>query len=199
MKSENLFSLAVLASLLAVASPACAEWKHVDRVETYAISGSSGAALYESIGANGPQLGSTRVVAYTTFDLKWSRDYRPSGGGCTLVKAKPHLIIITKLPKPSAKLPAATAATWKTFIDGIRAHEAVHGQHMIEMTKAIEAYSVGLRVENDPNCTKIRAVLTERLAELSKEQRRRSNAFDKVEMSQGGNVHRLILALVNGG
>ncbi len=187
------------ATLSALVAPAArADWKPVDRVETYAISGTTGRELYESIGEKGPKVGDTRVIAYTTFDLKWSRDYRPSAGGCTLARAKPHLIIITKLPKPAGKLPAATAAAWKTFIDGIRTHEAVHGVHMIEMTRAIEAYSVGLRVENDPSCKKIRAVLTERLAELSKEQRRRSNEFDKLEMSQGGNVHQLVFALING-
>lgn len=187
------------ATVSALVAPAAhADWKPVDRVESYAISGTTGRELYESIGEKGPKVGDTRVIAYTTFDLKWSRDYRPSAGGCTLARAKPHLIIITKLPKPAGKLPAATAAAWKTFIDGIRTHEAVHGVHMVEMTRAIEAYSVGLRVENDPNCKKIRAVLTERLAELSKEQRRRSNEFDKLEMSQGGNVHQLVFALING-
>ncbi|MGE0501412.1 MAG: DUF922 domain-containing Zn-dependent protease [Rhizobiaceae bacterium] len=190
-----------LAGLLAAltAGPARADWKPVDKLETYAITGATGRELYESIGENGPQLGVARVVAYTTFDLKWSRDYRPSKGGCTLAKARPHLILITKLPKPKGKLPPAAEAAWRTFIDGIRAHEAIHGQHMIEMVEAIEAYSVGLRVEDDPNCKKIRQVLTKRLGELSQEQRRRSNEFDKVEMSQGGNVHRLILALINGG
>ena len=38
----------------------------------------------------------------------------------------------------------------------------------------------------------------EGLKALSEEQRARSRDFDKVEMSNGGNVHRLILALVNG-
>lgn len=199
MMPSRIDAFLVVAAFLALIAPAArADWRPVDKVETYAISGTTGLELYRSIGDNGPTVGAARVVAYTTFDLKWSRDYRPSGGGCTLAKAKPHLIIITKLPKPSGKLPAATAAAWKTFIDGIRAHEAVHGVHMVEMTKAIEAYSVGLRVENDPDSKKIRAVLTERLAELSKEQRRRSNEFDKVEMSQGGNVHKLVLALING-
>ena len=37
------------------------------------------------------------------------------------------------------------------------------------------------------------------LVAASLEQRARSNAFDREEMSPGGNVHRLILDLVNGG
>lgn len=175
-----------------------ADWKPTQKVETYAISGSTGIELYESIGRNGPEVGSTRTVAYTTFDLKWSRKYVPSNGGCTITANRPHLIIITKLPKPKGKLPAATQARWDSFIAGIVRHEAEHGEHIVDMTKAIEAYSVGLRVEGDPNCKKIRTVLTERLKQLSEEQRRRSNEFDRVEMGAGGNVHRLILALVNG-
>lgn len=189
-----------LVPLLAVAAPAArADWKPTQKVETYAISGQTGGELYESIGRNGPEIGSTRVVAYTTFDLKWTRRYVPSGGGCTITVNRPHLVILTRLPKPTGKLPADTQARWERFIDGIRAHEAVHGEHIMDMVKAIEAYSVGLRVENDPGCKQIRVVLTERLKALSEEQRRRSNEFDKVEMSAGGNVHRLILALVNGG
>ena len=66
------------------------------------------------------------------------------------------------------------------------------------MVRRIEAVSVGLTVPNDPSCKRIREVLTEKLGALSQEQRARSRAFDQVEMSDGGNVHRLILALVNG-
>mgnify|MGYP002653826869 CR=1 FL=1 len=66
------------------------------------------------------------------------------------------------------------------------------------LVRRIEAASVGLTVPDDPSCKRIREVLTEKLGALSQEQRARSRAFDQEEMSDGGNVHRLILALVNG-
>ena len=62
----------------------------------------------------------------------------------------------------------------------------------------ILATTVGYSVADDPKCRKIRKEITKPLSEASLEQRRRSAEFDRVEMSNGGNVHRLILALVNG-
>ena len=176
---------------------ASAEWKPAERIETYAIKGDTGFELYESIGENGPTVGIGRAVAYTTFDLKWSRKYVPKNGACTLTTARPHLTIIYKLPKPSGKLPPATRKAWDAFISGIEAHERVHGEYILDMVKAIEATSVGLTVADDPKCTKIRTELTTRLGALSQEQRRRGREFDKAEMAAGGNVHQLVLALVN--
>ena len=177
---------------------AAAEWKPAERVETYGVTGDTGIDLYRSIGENGPNVGVGRAIAYTTFDLKWSRDYRPQpDGACRLVTAKPWLTIIYKLPK-AGKLPPATQRLWDVFAAGIAAHERVHGEIILDMVKQIEAFSVGLTAPDDPGCRKVRAVLQKRLGELSQEQRAKGRDFDKVEMSDGGNVHRLILALVNG-
>jgi len=193
-------TIVLAAIVVAVASPARADWKPVERVEHYAISGTSGIELYRSIGEKGPQAGIGRVIAYTDFDLKWSRDYRPqSDGSCTLVMARPHLIITYRLPKPSGRLSEPTASLWKTFIDGVTVHERLHGEFIVDLVKAIEAVSVGLTAPNDPDCKKVRADLQSRLGTLSEQQRARSREFDRVEMRDGGNVHRLILALVNGG
>lgn len=180
------------------AMPASANWKPVEKVETYAISGATGIELYRSIGEKGPKIGVGRAIAYTDFDLKWSRDYRPQpDGSCTLVTARPHVIITYRLPKPTGTLPAATKARWDTFIAGIAAHEKVHGEMIVDLVKAIEAVSVGLTAADDKGCQKVRADLQSKLGPLSQEQRARSRAFDQEEMSNGGNVHRLILALVN--
>ncbi|YBV98080.1 DUF922 domain-containing protein [Phyllobacteriaceae bacterium JZ32] len=190
----------ILGVVLAAASapPAGAQWKPNEKIEAYAISGRTGIELYESIGENGPKVSLGRTIAYTTFDLKWSRRYVPENGGCRLASARPHLTIIYKLPKPSGPLPAATQKLWDKFIAGITAHERVHGEMILDMVKKIEAVSIGLTVADDPKCRKIRQELTARLAALSEEQRRKSREFDRVEMSDGGNVHQLILALVNG-
>ncbi|QDZ01165.1 DUF922 domain-containing protein [Nitratireductor mangrovi] len=198
MRALLTFLSAALAGLAVLVSPAAAQdWQPVEQVKTYAISGQTGIDLYRSIGANGPKIGAGRAIAYTDFDLKWSRDYVPGNGHCTLRSARPHLIITYRLPKPKGPLPAATQARWQTFIDGIEKHERVHGAMIVAMVKAIRETSVGLTAANDPNCQKVRAELKTRLAALSLEQRRRSREFDREEMSQGGNVHQLILALVN--
>lgn len=195
--------LALLAATLPVlaACPAYAGWKAAERIETYEVRGATGFELYESIGRNGPKVGrdgnDIRTIAYTTFDLKWSRDYRPQAdGACKLVTARPHLAIITMLPKAAGKLSPELKARWETFVAGIRAHERYHAETIVDMVKAIEAYSVGLTVPDDPKCQKIRKVLTKRLGELSQEQRARGRAFDRVEMGPGGTVQRLVLELI---
>jgi predicted secreted Zn-dependent protease len=182
------------------AQPAKAEWKPAERIDTYAVSGKTGIELYESIGERGPTAGAGRAIAHTTFDLKWSRKYEPlEDGSCRLTSARPHLTIIYRLPKPASKLPADTQIRWDRFIKGIQAHERVHGEHILDMVRKIEAFSVGFTVREDPGCKKIRQELTKRLGELSQEQRARGREFDRVEMRDGGNVHQLILGLVNGG
>lgn len=186
-------------ALVAAAIPAQADWEAVERVEPYSISGTSGIELYQSIGANGPKIGIGRAIAYTNFDLKWSRDYQPQpDGSCVLVTARPHLIITYALPKPSSSLSPAMQRNWDSFIEGIRVHERVHGEDIKEMVRAIEAFSVGLTAPDDAGCQKVRQKLQARLGELSQAQRQKSRDFDRVEMSNGGNIHQLILTLVNG-
>ncbi|TIV62623.1 MAG: peptidase, partial [Mesorhizobium sp.] len=48
---------ALLLSALLLATPALADWKPVEKVETYAISGQTVEALYVSIGEKGPVIG----------------------------------------------------------------------------------------------------------------------------------------------
>ncbi|WP_064839841.1 MULTISPECIES: DUF922 domain-containing Zn-dependent protease [unclassified Rhizobium] len=187
---------AVFASAPAVAS---ADWQAVEEVRPYSISGTTGAALYESIGARGPKAGPTgRVIAHTTFKLTWTRKYETQGNACVITTNRPKLIITYTLPKPSAALPPAAGSSWESFIAGVQAHERVHGETIKEMVKEIEVMSVGLTVADDPDCKKIRVELTRRLGEISDRQRQRGRDFDKIEMGDGGNIQQLILKLVNG-
>ncbi|WP_372339803.1 DUF922 domain-containing Zn-dependent protease [Rhizobium sp. AN73] len=175
-----------------------AGWKPAEQIKTYAITGDTGGALYQSIGERGPTAG-VQAIAHTTFKLTWRRDYRPQpDGACVLATAKPNLTIIYTWPKAPAKLPPAVAASWKSFISGVETHERVHGEHILDMVRKIEAFSTGLRAENDPKCQQVRVVLQQRLGELSNEQRQRGRDFDRDELSPGGRVHQLILALANG-
>ena len=189
--------LAVAASL-ALATPVAAEWKPTERVETYAIRGTTGAELYGSIGERGPKVGVGRAIAHTDFQLTWRRDYQPRDGGCVLASAVPRLVITYTLPKAPAGLAADVDASWKTFIAGVEAHERVHGDYIEELARQIEAVTVGLSVADDPGCRKIRKELTNRLAPLAAAHRERNSSYDRAELSQGGNVHQLILNLVNG-
>lgn len=190
--------LAGLIFILLPPTAARAEWQAVEKVAPYAISGTTGLTLYRSIGEKGPVIGKgVRTIAHTSFKLLWSRDYQQRGTACVLASAKPSLTITYTLPKPAEKLSPAMQAKWDAFISGIRTHERVHGGNIRDMVREIEAASVGLTVENDPGCKKIRETLQERLKAISDARLRKEEAFDRVEMSEGGNVHRLILTLVN--
>ncbi len=197
---KSIVRLSLLAAYFASSPVAArAEWQAAEKVQTYAIAGQTGAELYASIGEKGPQLGGTlRAIAHTNFKLLWSRKYEAQGDACTLVSARPNLTITYTLPKPAGQLPVAVRKNWETFIAGVRDHEVVHGDIIKDMVKAIEATSVGMSVPGDPKCQKIRTELTKRLSELSLAQRQRSRDFDQTELSEGGNIHQLILKLVNG-
>jgi predicted secreted Zn-dependent protease len=192
------FAILVLTALLAV--PAWArDWQPKEVVKPYSISGSTPIELYESIGANGPVIGEgRRTIAVTRWDLKWRRDYQPDGNACVLKSALPFLTITYALPKPKAKLADNVARLWKTFSDGIAAHERVHGQDVIAMVDGIIAETVSLRAENDPECKLIRAEVLKRVEAANEAYKVKARAFDQAEMSKNGNVQQLILAFVNG-
>ncbi|AZO24484.1 DUF922 domain-containing protein [Mesorhizobium sp. M1E.F.Ca.ET.045.02.1.1] len=196
---------AILLSALLLSTPALADWKPVEKIETYAISGQTPEALYVSIGEKGPVIGKDsagterRVIAHTNFKLTWQRDYQPQGGACVLKTARPKLIITYTLPKPAGKLPPAVQARWDSFAAGLAAHEKVHGAGIVDMVDKIVAFSVGLTVADDPGCTKIRAELTQYLDQLSKAQRQAGRDFDKVEFGPGGNLQKLIAGFLIGG
>ncbi|WP_436253300.1 DUF922 domain-containing Zn-dependent protease [Neorhizobium sp. LjRoot104] len=192
--------VAVCLSLMPINASAQSQWQPVEQVQTYPVTGDSGVDLYASIGERGPKIGKeVRAIAHTNFKLTWTRDYRPQlDGACTLVSARPKLIITYTLPKPASALSPELKRKWDVFIEGVRKHELLHGVIITDMVKEIERVSVGLSVANDPKCTKIRTELTAKLGEISKAQQKRSNDYDRMEMSEGGNVHQLILQLVNG-
>ncbi|MBZ9763153.1 DUF922 domain-containing protein [Mesorhizobium sp. CA8] len=196
---------ALLFAALLLSTPALADWKPIEKIETYAVSGESAEQLYLSIGENGPKVGTDsagnarRVIAHTFFKLTWQRDYQPQGDACVLKTARPKLIITYTVPKPAGKLGSALQARWDTFAAGLIAHEKVHGAGIVDMVDKIVAFSTGLTAENDPGCKKIRAELTAHLDQLSKAQRQGSRDFDKVEFGQDGNMLKLIAAFLGGG
>lgn len=176
-----------------------ADWQAVEKIEPYSIVGKSGVQLYKSIGERGPKVGgNVRAIAHTNFKLTWSRKYEAQGDACVLVSARPKLIITYVLPKPSQQLPDTVKKSWDSFVAGVEDHERVHGETIKKMVRDIEAVSVGLTVANDRDCKKIREELTQRLSAISLAQRKESRDFDLVEMSNGGNIHQIILRLVNG-
>jgi predicted secreted Zn-dependent protease len=188
------------AALLFLSLPAHADVRATDVEKTYPISGTTGIALYESIGARGPRIrsGTSSAIATTDFDLKWGRDYKRDGEDCVLAAARPFLTITYTLPKPKEVLPPDVAARWRVFIAGIRAHEAVHGKYIADMAQEVYDTTVGFRQQNDPDCKTIRDAIQVPLKAVFARYKARTRAFEQAEMGAGGNIERLILGLVNG-
>lgn len=197
MRTAAVFAGLLLSTLCLDRGAYAQDWKAVERVEPYAVTGSTGLEIYQSIGEHGPKLGIARVIAHTGFKLTWTRKYERIGNTCVITVNRPKLVITYTLPRLKSKLSGPLKGRWDTFIAGVTAHEKVHGDFIKDMVKQIEAMSVGMRVENDPKCQKIRPQLQTRLGELSDAQRARSRDFDQTELSDGGNVHQLILQLVD--
>ena len=192
--------LRTAAALLLLSLPAHADIRATEVEKTYAISGTTGIALYESIGARGPRIrgGAWSAIAKTDFDLKWGRDYKRDGNDCVLAAARPFLTITYTLPKPAETLPPDLAARWRTFIAGIRAHEAVHGEYIVDMAQDIYDTTVGFRQPNDPGCKKIRDAIQTPLKAAFMRYTARNRAFEQSEMASGGNIQQLILGLIEG-
>lgn len=194
------FGPALLVFLMAGASASADSWRPVEKTAYYTISGTTGPELYASIGARGPEIGQgRRTIAYTNFKLTWTRDYQQRGKACVLASARPKLVITYALPKASQTLSGETKALWQRFSSGVAAHEKVHGRMIVDMVHEIERQTVGLTVDNDPGCRKIREEMVKILGPISEARQQRNREFDRVEMSDGGAVHQLVLALVNGG
>ncbi len=195
-----MFVIRTAAIMLFLALPAHADIRATEVEKTYSISGTTGLELYQSIGAHGPRIrgGLSSAIAKTDFDLKWGRDYIRDGNDCVLAAARPFLTITYTLPKPAQPLAPDLAARWRVFIAGIRAHEAVHGEYVVNMAQDIYDTTVGFRQPNDPNCKTIRDAIQAPLKAAFVRYKARNRAFEQSEMSDGGNIHRLILGLVDG-
>lgn len=161
----------------------------------YAISGKTGMELYRSIGERGPAGGGH--VAQTNFKLTWKRLFDERGGDCFLVYAKPVLTITQTYPKPSNKLSSDMQRRWDKFLSGIRKHEQTHVRMIGEMVSATEASLVGMSVQGDPTCAKVKAAVKQRINEGYEAHRDRTRQYDRTDLGMGGKAFLVLEDLVN--
>jgi predicted secreted Zn-dependent protease len=67
-----------------------------------------------------------------------------------------------------------------------------------EMLSQLRASIADIAIADDANCRKAKREMTRRVEEATRAHKERSRAFDRVELSDGGTVHGLVMALVNG-
>lgn len=188
------FAAAISLALISV--PSKADESVIGKVleKTYAIKGDTAYDLYVSIGENGPR----GAIAHTDYSLTWKRLFDEEGGACRLVSARPIFTTTYILPKPSGKLKPPLDRLWKDFIAGIRVHERQHGHMLQNMVRTTQQRIAGANVLNDKTCAKVKRVVSDIIEEERLAYKQRSSEFDRAELTEGGNLHRLILSFVNG-
>lgn len=176
--------------------PAIADDAVIGKVveKPYSIKGATAYDLYVSIGEKGPR----GAIAHTDYSLTWKRLFDEESGACSLVSARPIFTTIYILPKPAGKLKPPLDRLWRDFISGVRTHEKRHGAMLQDMVRTTQRRIAGARVENDKSCAKVKRVVSDIIEEERQTYRSRSRDFDRAELAEGGNLHRLILTFVNG-
>jgi predicted secreted Zn-dependent protease len=186
------------AVLTAAATVAAAEQVQV-KTRTYAISGKTGAELYQAMVRQGPRHGFvSRAIAQTSYTVEWQAEVVSQGSGCRVVRARPVLSITYTYPQPSRTMSADLSRRWQRFMAGVKKHEQKHGAIAREMVRAAEASVKGLKVPDDPACRKTRVEVKQRADKIYAAYEARQLKFDAREHRDGGNIDRLILGLVKG-
>ena len=186
-----------LAFAIGLAAPSGALAKTSERTTTYAINGVTGMSLYKSMSARGPRHGFlSRAIAQTSYKIEWDADVHARGRACSVVSARPTLSITYAYPQPSQKLSPKVQRAWNRFMAGVRKHEQMHGRLAKDMTAAAARAVKGLRIANDPSCRRVRQEVKKRAEKIYQTYEARQEKFDRDEHRDGGNIDRLILALI---
>lgn len=189
----------VVGALVAFASAASADIKVSVQKTYYKISGRTGAALLEAMDRSGPKHGFlTRAIAQTRYSVTWKIDWLQSGDTCKVRAAKAGLDIKYMYPRIAGGVPAGLEKRWTRFFAGVRKHEEVHGRIAREMAAAAEKVVLGFSAGNDRSCTRSKREVKRRVEEVYARYEARQLAFDEAEHRDGGNVQRLVSALVGG-
>ena len=177
--------------------PAAAGTKVVVRTKTYAVAGSTGAALVKAMDRNGPRHGfMTRAIAQTTYTVDWQLKVGTTGRACRLIAADGTLNVTYTFPRVVSPMSASLRARWKRFFAGVRRHERMHGSIARAMVAAASKAARGAAFEADPFCRRTRREAKRRIDAVYSNYEARQVAFDAKEHRDGGPVERLVAAFV---
>jgi predicted secreted Zn-dependent protease len=180
------------------AASASADVEILVKTRTYDISGASGQALIAAMSRNGPRHGfMTRAIAQTSYTKEWDFDLTPVKGACVLKQAHGTLHLTFTYPRVTSTLPPALDKRWRRFFDGVRSHEETHAALATEMMEATEKSLTGLRVADDPQCSRTRRQAQRQVETIYDRYEVKQNAFDAREHREGGHVEYLAEALIS--
>jgi predicted secreted Zn-dependent protease len=190
--STSLTATVIMAAIL----PAAAGAKVTVKTEFYDIAGDSGRALVMQMDRTGPRHGfMTRAIAQTSYTVDWNFGVSRTKEACRVTRAEPTLHLTYTFPQ-AAGLSPVLAKRWKRFLAGVHRHEGTHGRIAKEMVRAAARSVSGLTVATDPSCGKVRREARRRIDAVYADYEARQVAFDTREHRDGGNVEKLVDALI---
>lgn len=166
----------------------------------YDISGKTGVALLQSMDRRGPRHGLlTRAIAQTGYTVSWEIEWDTRGDVCRVKNATAKLAITYTFPRVVNDVPPDLKRRWVRFMQGVQKHEERHGTIARQMVNAAERAVSGLSMANDPRCRKSQAEVKRRVDAIYAEYEARQIRYDVKEHGAGGNVDKLVTALVRRG
>ena len=163
----------------------------------YSIPGANGMQLYLSMVKRGPRHGLlSRAIAQTSYRVAWDAQVEWANGVCRVTSARPTLSITYAYPKPTERISPQVKARWNRFMAGVRRHEETHGRLARQMVDAAYKSVRGLKIAGDTSCRKTQREMKRRANATYALYEARQVRFDEVEHRDGGNIDRLILALI---
>ncbi|HWK65486.1 MAG TPA: DUF922 domain-containing protein [Rhizobiaceae bacterium] len=176
---------------------ATAEVKVSVQRKNYDITGTNGAALLDAMDKRGPKHGFlTRAIAQTGYTVGWEIEWAMANGTCRVKDATAELAVTYTFPRVVSRLPPELNRRWSRFMDGVRKHEETHGKLARQMVRAAEREVSGMSMRNDPDCTKSRSAVKQKLAAIYADYEARQVQFDSKEHREGGRVEGLVDALL---
>ncbi|ESY71440.1 DUF922 domain-containing protein [Mesorhizobium sp. M0051] len=197
MRLAVLVCLVVIGAVCGSASMASAGTRVLIKTRTYDITGNTGLALMKAMDRKGPKHGfMTHAIAQTGYTVDWNLDAGQDNGFCRLRRADGTLNLFYTFPHLASATAPALQKHWSRFFAGVRAHEETHGRIAREMMRAIETSISGLRIADDPSCSKTRREAQRRIKATYAAYEVKQIAFDAREHRDGGHVEHLITALI---
>lgn len=169
------------------------------KTKYYNVRGKSGAEVLRQINRKGPRHGFlVRAIAQTSYTLSYSYDTVKTSKGCRTKNVVVKMDIVYTYPKLRGNVSRDLNRRWSRFYRGVKVHEQVHGKLAQQMAAAAEKSLKATRASGKRGCRKIKTIASRKVDKVFKAYERKQIAFDKKEHRDGGNVERLVIALVRG-
>lgn len=197
----QLFSIAcAAAALMLAAGSASADVQVSIKKTNYDITGKTGVALLQAMDRRGPKHGLlTRAIAQTGYTVGWEIEWDSRGDVCRVKNAAAQLAITYTFPRVVNDVSPDLKRRWTRFMQGVRKHEERHGTIARQMVDTAERAVSGLSMKNDPGCRKSQAEVKRRVDAIYADYEARQMRYDAREHAAGGNVDKLVIALVKRG